>query len=545
MNMQEAEILWHVLAGEDEVRPYRTERVRRDRTIVAVFVTVSPIADTTGAIVGVAAMARRATMQDAHDLFEARVDRQRAESRDAADRFEVRVDQEREETKDAAARFELRVSAERLHAQGAQDGFQDQMDAAGAQAKSDQDVLRGQLHQGQRLEVLGQLAGGVAHDFNNLLAVILNYAAFVTEELVAEPGAPDVAAAVRDVAQIERAAQRAAGLTHQLLAFARREVVQPRVLNLNDSVANVEALLHRTLGADVDLQTNTAPDLWRVLADPGQIEQVLVNLAVNARDAMPDGGTLTIDTANITIEPADVPAGSSVRAGRHVRLRVSDTGTGMTADVAEHAFEPFYTTKADGSGTGLGLATVYGIATQADATISIKSQPGTGTAITLVILATDEAVVPIPAAAVYHRTPKGEVVLVVEDDQALRAVTERIFTRSGYQVITAANGPEAIALATAYDGDIHLLVTDVVMPTMLGKEVAEKIREVKPEIQVLYMSGYAQPVLASQGRLDPGATLVEKPFSAVTLVHKAGEVLNGHFPGYRTVQSNDPPAPDQ
>lgn len=538
---EEAEVLRRILAG-DEVEPYRTDRVCRTGTVVAVFVTISPIADATGTIVGAATMARRATMQDARELFEARVDKQRADASDAADRFEVRVDQERQETKDAADRFEVRVSAERVQARDTEDGFQDRMDAQHAQAQSDQDVLRGQLQQGQRLEVLGQLAGGVAHDFNNLLGVILNHAAFVAEELAA--AGSDLEAAGRDVAQIQRAAERATALTHQLLAFARREVVQPRVLDLNHAVTEMEELLHRTLGEDVVLRTQRAENLWPVLADPGQIEQVLANLAVNARDAMTAGGTLTIDTANITVDADDVPAGSPVRTGRHVRLRVSDTGTGMPADVVEHAFEPFFTTKRDGTGTGLGLATVYGIVAQADASITIQSEPGDGATFTILIPATDEVAVPIRDAPSYQRTPTGEMVLVVEDEEALRDVTERIFTRGGYKVIKAASGPEAIALATEYPGEIHLLITDVVMPNMLGKEVAEKIRAVKPGIEVLYMSGYAQPVLASQGRLDPGVHLIEKPFSATSLIEKAGQVLNGPFQGDHTVETDEPP-PDQ
>ena len=404
-----------------------------------------------------------------------------------------------------------------------------------AVAERDREHLQSQLQQGQRLEVLGQLAGGVAHDFNNLLAVILNYAAFVVEEL-AVPDA-DLAAAGRDVGQIQRAAQRASALTHQLLAFARREIVQPTVLDLNAVVTEVQQLLDRTIGEDVVLRTDRADDLWPVLADPKQLEDVLVNLAVNARDAMSGGGTLTIDTANVTIGAESSAAGSTVRPGRHVRLRVSDTGTGMAPDVIEHVFEPFYTTKADGTGTGLGLATVYGIVLQADATIDIDSHPGTGTTFTIHIPVTDETAQPTPHHSTEHRTPTGETVLIVEDEEALREVTERIFTRNGYHVLTAPHGAAALDIATHHHGDIHLLVTDVVMPHMLGKEVADKIRTIKPGIEVLFMSGYAQPVLASQGRLDRDVHLIEKPFSAATLIDKAGHILNGHLRGCRTAQS--------
>jgi signal transduction histidine kinase/CheY-like chemotaxis protein len=396
--------------------------------------------------------------------------------------------------------------------------------------------------QAQRLESLGQLAGGVAHDFNNLLSVILNYVSFVSEEVAAAAAVagPDPArhleAASADLAQVKKAAERAARLTHQLLVFARRDVIRPQVLNLDTVITSVEEMLRRTIGEHVELVVSLAGDLWPVLADPGQLEQVLVNLAVNARDAMPAGGTLTIDTGNVTVDADTIAGGSMARKGRHVRLRVSDTGTGMPAEIAQHAFEPFFTTKPDGGGTGLGLATVYGILTQADGNIRIYSEPGTGTTFTMTLPVTAEAASPVAEPMPYQRAPKGETVLVVEDEKALREVTRRIFTRNGYHVITAASGPEALCLADGYPGEIHLLVTDVVMPQMLGKEVAGKMRLIKPEIEVIFMSGYARPVLASQGRLDPGVALVEKPFSEADLLAMAGQVLNGHFQGFTTIQ---------
>ena len=400
-----------------------------------------------------------------------------------------------------------------------------------------QEKSQEQLAQAQRLESLGQLAGGVAHDFNNLLAVILNYTAFAAEELAAvteSDWAERCESARGDLEQISRAGQRAAGLTRQLLAFARREVVQPRVLDLDTVITAVEEMLRRTLGEHVELVTSLAGDLQPVLADPGQLEQVLVNLAVNARDAMPGGGTLTMDTSNITVDAESIAGGSKAPPGQNVRLRVSDTGTGMPPDVIEHAFEPFFTTKKDGGGTGLGLATVYGILTQADGHIHIYSDPGGGTTFSIMLPATSQAVTPKAAEMAYQRTPRGETVLVVEDEAALREVTRRILARNGYRVITAASGPEALDIARNHPGEIHLLVTDVVMPHMLGKEVAERMRLIKPETEVLYMSGYARPVLASQGRLEPGMALVEKPFSAADLLAKAGQVLNGHFLGFKT-----------
>jgi len=400
-----------------------------------------------------------------------------------------------------------------------------------------QEKSQEQLAQAQRLESLGQLAGGVAHDFNNLLAVILNYTAFAAEELTAvteSDWAERCESARGDLEQISRAGQRAAGLTRQLLAFARREVVQPRVLDLDTVITAVEEMLRRTLGEHVELVTSLAGDLQPVLADPGQLEQVLVNLAVNARDAMPGGGTLTMDTSNITVDAESIAGGSKAPPGQNVRLRVSDTGTGMPPDVIEHAFEPFFTTKKDGGGTGLGLATVYGILTQADGHIHIYSDPGGGTTFSIMLPATSQAATPKAAEMAYQRTPRGETVLVVEDEAALREVTRRILARNGYRVITAASGPEALDIARDHQGEIHLLVTDVVMPHMLGKEVAERMRLIKPETEVLYMSGYARPVLASQGRLEPGMALVEKPFSAADLLAKAGQVLNGHFRGFKT-----------
>jgi signal transduction histidine kinase len=419
---------------------------------------------------------------------------------------------------------------------------------AGDALPQQRDKSQEQLMQSQRLESLGQLAGGVAHDFNNLLGVILNYASFASEEL-GEAGESDWAArgesARADLGQIIRAGERAAGLTRQLLAFARREVIRPQVLDLDTAITAVEEMLRRTLGEQVELVISLAGDLQPVLADPGQLEQVLVNLAVNARDAMPGGGTLTIDTGNIIVDDETIAGGSKSRQGQNVRLRVSDTGTGMPPEIIDHVFEPFFTTKEEGAGTGLGLPTVYGIITQADGHIRISSEPGIGTTFTIMLPVTAEAPAP-PAPEVpevpSQRTPKGETVLVVEDEAALREITRRILTRNGYQVISAASGPEAIATAAGHPGEIHLLVTDVVMPHMLGREVAEKMRAVKPGIEVLYMSGYARPVLASQGRLDPNVALVEKPFSEADLLDMAGQVLDGHFRGYTTTGGGPAPA---
>ncbi len=396
------------------------------------------------------------------------------------------------------------------------------------EAQAERERLQLRLVQSQRLESLGQLAGGVAHDFNNLLGVILNYAAFVNEELEAADVAAgtDRWASVRDdVGQIVRAGERATALTHQLLAFARREVVRPQVLDLNEVIREVEQLLLRSLGEHVTLTTELEDGLWPVLADPGKIEQVLVNFAVNARDAMPAGGMLTIDTQNVEADDTFAQRHPGLEPGRYVRVRVSDTGDGMSEDVRQRAFEPFYTTKPGGEGTGLGLATVYGIISQAGGSVQIYSEPGMGTTISTLLPATEEVAAEVKAPTVDHAPGGGETILVVEDEGPLREVTVRILDRNGYEVLAAANGPEALELASA-TGRIDLLLTDVVMPEMLGKELAERLTELRPELLVVYMSGYAQPVLASNGSLDPDVRLIEKPFSAPALLAKVRKALD-------------------
>ena len=396
-------------------------------------------------------------------------------------------------------------------------------------ADAERERVEAQLQQSQRLESLGQLAGGVAHDFNNLLAVILNYTAFIGEEVERaaqrDPGAWDPV--LRDVEQVRRAGERATELTHQLLAFGRREVVQPQALDLNAVVAGVEPLLRRTLGEHIELHLTTTPGLWPVIADSGQLEQVLVNLAVNARDAMPEGGTLLIDTENLTVDEAYAAARPDMSPGRYVRLRVSDSGSGMPPEVVEHAFEPFYSTKAKGEGSGLGLATVYGIVKQAGGYAQIYSAEGHGTTFTAALPATDQD----PATVEQPEEPAAaggrETVLLVEDEAAIREVTRRILARHGHTVLVAESGADAVDVAERHAGDIDLLLTDVVMPGMLGKEVAERVQQLCPHARVLYMSGYAQPVLASKGTLEEGVVLVEKPFSEATLLGRVRKVLDG------------------
>jgi two-component system cell cycle sensor histidine kinase/response regulator CckA len=379
-------------------------------------------------------------------------------------------------------------------------------------AEEDKARLRAeaQAHRSQRLESLGQLAGGIAHDFNNMLGVILNYANFVIEE--AESAAPDVTMIAADAKQVVKAGQRGTDLTHQLLAFARREVIRPQPVELNALIAGIRELLDRTVGERISLLLRLEPGLPTVTCDPAQIEQMLVNLALNARDAMPSGGNLVVDTGLLDDQ---------------VRLRVTDSGRGMAADVLERAFEPFYTTKGSAEGSGLGLATVYGIVTQAGGEVGIVSEVGLGTTVTVLLPA---GAFPAPAASPPEQPAtggNGETLLVVEDEDALRDVAGRILTGAGYRVLSADCGARALDVAERHDGMIDLLVSDVVMPGMLGKELAERLVVARPDTRVLFMSGYAQPVLASQGTLDDGVALLEKPFTAKGLLTAVRKRLDG------------------
>jgi PAS domain S-box-containing protein len=389
------------------------------------------------------------------------------------------------------------------------------------QAQVERERLGRQLQQSRRLESLGQLAGGVAHDFNNLLGVISGYAAFVAQEAGRHPAADGWENVQPDIGQVQQAAERAARLTHQLLVFARREVVQPRVLNLNENVESVLGQLQRTLGEHIEIATQLDGDLDNVLGDATQIEQIIVNLALNARDAMPGGGKLTIATACAEVDQAYAV---SLAPGRYVTLKVIDNGSGMTPEVVDRAFEPFFTTKPKGEGTGLGLATIYGIVTQAGGSVLIYSEPGLGTSITVLLPVSSQPVVP-------GRRPEeaalggSERVLVVEDEAALREVARRILASHGYQVLAAASGQEAIEAISACREHFDILVTDVVMAGMQGREVAERVRELQPGICVLFMSGYTEGLLSAQGVLDPGINLIEKPFTENALLRKVRSVL--------------------
>lgn len=395
-------------------------------------------------------------------------------------------------------------------------------------SEGENERVQSRLHQSQRLESLGELAGGIAHDFNNLLAVIINYAAFVAHDLEGEaraPGGERWLSTLEDVEQIRRASERAANLTRQLLSFARRDVVQAEVIDVNAVVAEVEQLLRRTIGEHVELVSSLESHLWAVTMDPGQLEQILVNLAINARDAMPDGGRLTIDTANVTIDELYGASHTGLQQGPYVRLRIADTGTGMPEDVAKRAFDPFFTTKPPGQGTGLGLASVYGIVQQAGGHVQLYSELGIGTTFTALIPATDRPVArtapePRPAPVTCEKT-----IMLVEDERALRDVTGRMLVSHGYRVIAAESGEQALEAARAHEGPIDLLLTDVIMPRMAGPQLADAFRRERPEAHVLLMSGFAQPILNAQGQISQDFELLDKPFSAPTLLAKVAKAL--------------------
>jgi PAS domain S-box-containing protein len=402
-----------------------------------------------------------------------------------------------------------------------------------AQRDDERAVLETELHQAQRLESVGQLAGGVAHDFNNLLGAIMCYAGLASDSISEQmtrrglDNDEDFVTLAEDVEEITKVAKRGADLTHQLLIFSRREVMTPEVLDLNSIVLDMEKLLRRTIGENIEPRTVLAPNLLRTKADRGQVEQVLMNLVVNARDAMPKGGKLAIETADFD---ADKPYARthSIAVGRYVRLSVSDTGEGMTPEVSARAFEPFFTTKPKGSGTGLGLATVYGIAKQAGGDVVIDSEPGLGTTIKVNLPATAEsASAPRHARQATSLESTGETVLLVEDEEIVREPTRRMLVRHGYTVLTAANAEEALRIARQHVGQIHLLLTDVVMPGRSGKELSAEIARLSSETKVLFMSGYSHDVIVHQGQLEEGVNLIEKPFSAERLLERLRDILDG------------------
>jgi len=382
--------------------------------------------------------------------------------------------------------------------------------------------LEEQLRRAQRLEAVGRLAGGIAHDFNNMLVVINGYS-----DLIARRVADDEVRA--DVREIRRAGERAATLTRQLLAFSRQQVLRPRVLSLNDVVRGVEAMLRALIGDDIVLVTALAPALGSVLADPGQLEQIVVNLAVNARDAMPGGGTLLIETAEVSFGADQVRQLPGMQAGRdYVRLRVRDSGIGMDAQTRERLFEPFFTTKPLGEGTGLGLAMVLGIVEQSGGHLDVTSSPGAGSTFDLYLPRSLAAAEPISAGAPPTGPPAAgwETVLLVEDDPNVRAATRRFLEDAGHQVLEAADGGEALEVLERYPGDVHLVITDVVMPGMSGRDLVERLARLRPRLRTLYISGYADSQLARRQLAERDVALLQKPFTAETLTRKVRDILN-------------------
>jgi signal transduction histidine kinase len=388
-------------------------------------------------------------------------------------------------------------------------------------AERERGELEARFLQAQRMESVGRLAGGVAHDFNNLLTVINSYAELAAAHLT--DGDP----LKKNIDEIEKAGARAAGLTRQLLAFSRKQVLAPVVLDLNEIVTSLEQMLQRIIGEDIDLRTKLAPGIVRVNADQGQIEQVLMNLAVNARDAMPSGGRLLIETDRVELDDEFVDSYPGSTVGPNVVLTVSDSGVGIAADVRQQIFEPFFTTKEKGSGTGLGLATVYGIVRQSGGSIWVDSAPGCGTTFRIYL----------PTVSAEGDDDRGgdrptdgggdETVLVVEDEPAVREVTCEMLEQAGYRVVAAADGVTALRLAEDRANQIDLLLTDVIMPSLSGPRLAERVCAVRPGLKVLFMSGYTDDAIARYEILDPGANLISKPFSTQTLLHRVRLALDG------------------
>jgi len=381
--------------------------------------------------------------------------------------------------------------------------------------------LEEQFRQAQKMEAVGRLAGGVAHDFNNLLTIMMGYSQLALERL----GSTDP---VREhVDQIQEASERAAALTRRLLAFSRRQSLAPQVLNLNTVVANTEKMLRRLIGEDIELITTGREALGRVTADPGQIEQVIMNLAVNARDAMPQGGKLVIETADVELDEAYSRAHVAVTPGSYVMLAVSDTGTGMDAETLSHIFEPFFTTKEKGRGTGLGLATVYGIVKQSGGNIWVYSEPGKGTAFKIYLPRVEEAMETAQVLRAPCAPPQGsETVLLVEDEESVRSLVRGLLEKGGYTILEASWPADALVTCRQHEGPIHLLLTDVVMPQMSGPELADRLQIMRPETRVLYMSGYTGDAIVHYGVLERGVPLVEKPFTPDLLARKVREVLD-------------------
>ncbi len=415
------------------------------------------------------------------------------------------------------------TTAVRVSGRSVSNGKKDLVFELFAEDVTERRALESQLRQSQKMEAIGRLAGGIAHDFNNLLMVISGYSEFLLERLGPEP-------ALRAPAQeIAGAAQRASALTRQLLAFSRKQMLAPRILDLNAIVSENLKMLTRMIGEDIDLVMVSGESLGSVRADAGQIDQVIMNLAINARDAMPTGGKFTLETSNVTLSEEDARLHAPLRPGDYVVLAISDTGLGMDTETQSRIFEPFFTTKGP-KGTGLGLSTVYGIIKQSGGYIWVQSEVGKGTTFKIYfprVAATGEAAAQIVAQPdVSVAEPGTETILLVEDEANLRYLARQFLEKQGYRVIEAADGAVALQIAVAHEGVIHLLLTDVIMPGMNGRELAQRMSEIRPNVKVLYMSGYTENVIGHNGTLDAGIRLLQKPFTLRDLKDRVREVLD-------------------
>ncbi len=388
--------------------------------------------------------------------------------------------------------------------------------------------LEDQFRQAQKMEAVGTLTGGIAHDFNNLLTAVTGY----SEILLARMGPDDPMC--RDVLEIKKAGDRASALTRQLLAFSRKQILKPKVLNLNDVISNIETMLLRLIGEDMSFSTILEKRPWNVRVDPGQIEQVIMNLVVNSKDAMPEGGTLVIRTANAELGEECVHEHPYVKPGRYVMMEVSDTGCGMDKETQAHVFEPFYTTKESGKGTGLGLSTVYGIVKQSRGYIWVVSEPGQGTRFQVYLPQVED----LPEIAASPEEPQSvmnkasETILLSEDEELVRVLVRTCLESRGYKILEARDGKHALEIGMTHDGPIHLLLTDIVMPQMNGQELATRLTQAHPELKTLFMSGYAKTAMVQDGIMDEGIHFIQKPFRVNSLVRKVREVpdspRNGH-----------------
>ena len=382
-------------------------------------------------------------------------------------------------------------------------------------------MLEEQNQQARKMEAVGRLAGGVAHDFNNLLTAILGYCELLLEQATLSETDRG------DVLEIQKAGSRAAGLTRQLLAFSRKQIIEPTLLDLNALVSHLRPTLERLVGEEIRLVVSLEPALAAVSADRGQVEQVVMNLAANARDSMPHGGTLTIETATVTLDEHDANTHLNMKAGSYVVLTVSDTGTGMTPEVQVRLFEPFFTTKEPGKGTGLGMATVYGIVMRSGGSVGVYSEVGKGTAVKVYFPQADPADVVVETPAVLARPHAGtQTVLLVEDEDGLRELSKRLLQRHGYTVLVAADAAEALRLFAEHPS-IDILLTDVVMPGASGPELTRQLMEQRPALRVIYMSGYTEEAIAQHGVIKPGVAFLNKPFTSDALGEKIREVLEG------------------